>query len=183
MGGSIPQAARDAITEPSTESRVAAVGERNDWTQSGVDERSNRSFDELLREWDLVEEAMSESHATLIVDLSVHYDDIRETLDRGARRQAPDLRRSLELFAHHHQRPRLRNAGQESVRLQCTETGDVVGGDGDYRVDGETYDLLRVVTSRRTRLEAERLLDWGRTPKGTVDWFPVYGWPDEANGG
>lgn len=180
-GDSIPRAARDAIVEVDSDSRAVAVEDRNVWTQSGVDERRDRSLDELFEEWSEVVDIMTEEHARLVLDLSVHFDDIRESLDGPTPREGVELHRSLEFF-HGLQAPRLRRAGVSSVSLAPTDAG-AIGGPDNPVVVGTTYDLLRVIASRRTRQQADQLLVWEGTPMEVVKAFPVYGWPEEPGGG
>lgn len=181
-GGSIPMSARTAIVEPSFDLRVEAVQERDLWMQKGVDERQNLSLEGLVHEWSEVVEMMSEDNAFFILDLSVHYDDLRETVGGQTSRSGADLQRSLELF-HGFQNLRMKKAGHDLVSLVCTDTGERLGSIDGPSVAGTTYDLLRVMASRRTRPVANRIIDWSETGAGSIQTFPVYGWPEEPGGG
>ena len=181
-GNSIPPPARTAIIEPEQDRRSVAVKERNKWTQSGVDDRQSSSLNDLCDEWSDVVGMMTKENAFLVLDLSVHYDDIRETIEGQVARSGADLPRSLELF-HGLQAHRLRKAGCNPVALLPSDTPQRIGDGAAPAAAGTTYDLLRVLASRRTRHEAASLVDWGAIDRDTIDAFPVYGWPDEPGGG
>ena len=68
--------------------------------------------------------------------------------------------------------------GAPRVDLECVETGERFGGDGSAVVRGDTYDLVRCLVGRRSRAQADAVLNWGDTTEETREHFAIYGWND-----
>ncbi len=73
--------------------------------------------------------------------------------------------------------------GLETVKLIGSRP-KFEGGDAQspHQVRETVYELLRTLTGRRSRAEAEQALDWGATPEAARQVFAVYGWLDEDSG-
>jgi hypothetical protein len=144
--------------------------------------RSDRTVDELLDEWDQVEEALANSEAiVLVADLTVHFDDIRETVEGPVARVGVDIPHTLGRY-HHFQASRFRAMDAPSVDLACVDTGERFGDGGSAVVRGDSYDLVRCLVGRRSRAEADEVLDWGDTTDETKRHFPIYGWNNGHQG-
>lgn len=115
-----------------------------------------------------------------VVDFAVHVGDIEEALGTFASSSmalyALSLERYSELLVAH-----LEASGVPSVSVVATDAGLTFGdGAAEHRVEGATYELLRVVTGRRTLSEAEESVDWTTTPSDSREVFPIYDWLTES---
>jgi hypothetical protein len=175
--GGLPDFHYVALFEPENQQRAAAAAERDEWTEAGAGERRGCTLERLLAEWDEVEDAMDESVAAVLVDLSVHFDDIREVFEGRTSRSGEDIVNSLARV-HELQALRLEAFGAAPVNLLCTDSGERLTHDeASATVTGDTYDLFRTTESRRTREEADRFLDWGDVDEATRDLFAMFAWP------
>lgn len=165
-----------AAVEPDPGAKAAAAQRRDAWIQRGVDALSNQPFDEVLSHWDDAVRRGEGDAGFNVTDLAVHLGDVGEALDAprpdDAELNAAALERYGSFLTEH-----LLGRGVATVRLEGTDPA-VVCGDlrSPHVITGSTYELLRVVTGRRSRAEADRLIDWGTTPEETRLIFPIYDW-------
>lgn len=176
LSGRFPASAFSAITAADVAERTAAAAQRDAWTERGVLERRGRTLAQLLAEWDAAVARMDDQHAAIGLDLLVHVDDVAETL--GAAPPPAPRDDAMDLWYRAFVVPRLATIGA-SVDLVGTDSGGrwSRGGAGASVVAGAAYDLLRVVSGRRTRAEADAVLQWCDTPEPVRVMLPVYGWP------
>lgn len=169
-----------------------------EWTARQVAERAGRSRDEVLAEWadvtsrlcamfdDLEGSGLDPLFARMaVVDLTVHEDDLRETI--GSPREIDALDWAIVGV---HRREMLdgliTGAGLAPLRVRTHEGDDwTLGGD---EADGEVLlsrqDLWRSLTGRRTRAVV-RSYGWSVDPEPYVAaaWIsPSLGWPEDADG-
>ena len=123
---------------------------------------------------------VDESTAFITLDLTMHLFDIRETLGDHRGRTSALVVDSLEGYYWFNLVPRLAHAGL-SVSLACSEPSLSLETDGAPTMYGCAYDVLRSLGGRRTRDQADRLLDWGTVPAEARDLFSVYGWPESQS--
>jgi hypothetical protein len=178
VDSTFPPDAMTAITSADPDERAEAGDVRDRWSAAGVRARSDRTVDELLDEWDHVEESLANSEAiVLVADLTVHFDDIRETVEGPVARVGVDIPHTLGRY-HHFQTIRYRAMDAPSVDLECVDTGERLGDGSSAVVRGDSYDLVRCLVGRRRRAEADEVLDWGDTTEETKKHFATYGWND-----
>ena len=175
LADDVPRTMFDAIVAPDTDARRSASDDRNRWTEAGVAARRDLPLADLLREWDALESSMSDDSASTAIDLTMHLYDIKETLGEGGR----DAALILDALRSYHrlQSTRFKRLGLAPLQLVCRDTGTVIEREGaEFAVGGEAYDLLRCIGGRRSRRQADTLLDWGCTAEPARHHFSVYGW-------
>jgi len=178
VDSTFPSAAHAAIVAANADERAVSETKRDAWTANGVSERSGRTLEQLLAEWDQVEQILMTSDVTaLVADLTVHLDDIRETLVGHVARSGDDIGFTLARY-HHFQSKRYEVMGVPAVGIECADTGQRLEADGPGVVLGDSYDVLRCLVGRRTRPDADAMLKWGETTEETRDGFSVFGWKD-----
>lgn len=168
-----------AVSEPDPDLKAAATRRRDEWCQSGVDALRNETFDAVLATWDDALLRAYGGDGEMVTDLSVHLADIEEAI--GVQRSRTEGFNVAALwhygsFLTNH----LRGRGVETVRLVGTSP-TVICGDllSPHVVTGTTYELLRTITGRRSRAEADRVINWNTTPEQTRLIFPFYDWLDQ----
>ena len=172
----VPAEMFQEITDTDADERERAGKVRDDWTQAGVEARRGRTLDALFAEWDERVAAMPAIIPT--VDVVVHAGDVLESV--GERRGLDTVLVDDTLMAYYEMTLASRVAAEgHAVTLVSTDTGSRIGaGVGAFEVRGTGNDLLRALTGRRTRAEADATLDWGDTPRSIREAFPAYGWPE-----
>lgn len=177
------------IAVDATKGELEGVGSP-EWTQRQVDERRDRSLDELLREWeeagsqiDGALEYFPKAAASLFVgDTVTHEHDIRLPLRRPGDRDALAIALAVDGYARWLGR-RLREAGLPTVELKA-EGREWIAGKEEPAVEVEaptTFDLLRGLTGRRTRDEIAAFT-WSTDPGPFLDHFSMYGMPAASLG-
>ncbi|MDY7101061.1 MAG: hypothetical protein S0880_07720 [Actinomycetota bacterium] len=173
---------RSSAVEADTEAKAEATRRRDAWTEAGVESFRWRPFGDVLEAWDRAVESMPDAAGVLVTDLSCHLGDIEEALGTDELREHPVMAAGLDryswLLGQH-----LEGRGAEPVAL-VGHRPDIVAGapDAEHRITGSSYELLRAVTGRRSRAEADRALDWGSTPERTRAVLPIYDWLDADSG-
>lgn len=172
----IPEAIMTALRKTDQDAYDATRAERDGWTGAGVDARRHRTVEELWDEWDATLAAHPGAHYST-VDLTMHLFDIEESLGRTGEDRAELAFDALLGYANWFLADKLR-AGDESLVLQPTDIDHTIAltGEGPV-VTGTAYDLLRCVGGRRTRAEADAVLDWGGAPEAARELLSVYTWP------
>ena len=155
VDSTFPPDAMTAITSVDSDERAEAEDARDRWSDAGVRARSDRT----------------------VADLTVHFDDIRETVEGPLARVGVDIPYTLSRY-HHFQTIRYRAMDAPSVDLECVDTGERLGDGGSAVVRGDIYDLVRCLVGRRSRAQADEVLDWGDTTEETQEHFAIYGWND-----
>lgn len=184
--GSVPKEIAAAIFDAARASdhavKLAASRRRDAWIERGVESFRPQPFASVLAAWESAMERANDNSWTSVGDLAVHIGDIEEALGvDGSRENAvvvAALRRYGSTLTDH-----LRGQGVDTVVLVGSRPA-YEGGDPEspHRVSGRAYELLRVITGRRSRAEADQALDWGSTPKATRQVFPIYDWLTAESG-
>lgn len=176
--GVFPPAALAAITAGDEATRAEAQTARDTWSDQGVIERRGWSLEQLSDEWDEVIGRLTEESMPLVLDLTVHFDDIRETVEGEVPRNEVDTMITLHRF-HAIQAMKLEARGIGPLALFSIDDNELISTTGEPAptVRGTTYDLLRCLTSRRTKNAADLVLEWESLPEPAREAFPVYGWP------
>ncbi len=133
-------------------------GDTQAWVDRQVAERSDRSVDELLDEWDRAgpdfEDGIRRSPAGLgglLYDVVAHEHDARGALHRPGGRDAPGVRLSVDIMANMVEKD-LAAHGLGPVRLSDgTHTWRIGDGEPGLVVEtGSTWELMRLIGSRRS---------------------------------
>jgi uncharacterized protein (TIGR03083 family) len=173
-----PDTILTALREPDQAAYEASLQERDGWTGAGVAARRGRSLRELWDEWDAIREANPDEHYPT-VDLTMHLFDIEESLDR-VDRERPELAFDALLgYVNWFLVDKLRAAGEELTIRPTDIDHEIAFFDDAPAVSGTAYDLLRCVGGRRTRAEADTLLEWGSTSEQARSLLSVYTWPTD----
>jgi hypothetical protein len=173
----VPSAMQDALMADAT-ARTTAASARDKWTAAGVAQRQGLPLQAVLLEWDEIVASMPPHTAMAVLDLTMHLFDIKETLGDRADRSSPLIEEALAGYYYFALATQLSHV-EASVALCCTDSGTkLVAVKQSAIVSGTGYDLLRAVGGRRSRLEADRTLDWGQASETVREHFSVYGWPE-----
>lgn len=167
-----------AAMEPDPDLKADATRRRDDWCQSGVDALHDEPLDAVLEKWRQAISRAIDDDGEMVTDLSVHLADIEEAIGIDRSRTEGFLTAAIWHYGYF-LTDHLRARGVETVRLRGTAP-TVICGDllSPHEVTGSTYELLRTITGRRSRAEADRLLNWNTTPERTRSIFPFYDWLD-----
>ena len=177
--GGVPHAMQDALMGDD-DTRPLAAEARDAWTQDGVERRRGLAFESVLEEWDEVVATMPDHAALAVLDLTMHLFDIKETLGDDRDRTSPLIGEALAGYYYFALSTQLAHT-EAGVGLSCTDTGATFVTEGQTAVvAGTAYDLLRAIGGRRSRLEADRTLDWGGASEAVREHFSVYGWPNPS---
>lgn len=175
--GSVPHQMQDALMADDAARRRAAWA-RDEWTEAGVRQRRALPMASLLLEWDDIVASMPDHAALAVLDLTMHLSDIKETLGDETDRTSPLIDEALAGYYYFALATQLAHV-DTSVALRCTDRGtELVTDEHSAVVSGSAYDLLRTVGGRRSRDEADRILDWGDASGAVRERFSVYGWPN-----
>ncbi len=152
--------------------RLDGVGSES-WTQRQVDERGDKSLEDIFGEWNdvgpQVEAIMpnfAPADAQLVMDVVTHEHDIRGALKMPGSRDDEAVRVGLEWLAT--------NLGRElpAVRVKADEGDDLVFGSGDVQatIRAPRFELLRALTGRRSE-EQIATFAWEGDYKQHLDLF------------
>jgi uncharacterized protein (TIGR03083 family) len=177
------------IAVDATKGELEGVGSP-EWTQRQVDERADRTLDEMVAEWEAAGEQIDASleyfpkaAASLFVgDTVTHEHDIRLPLERPGARDAPVVELAIDGYARWFGR-RLKDRELPAVRLRAGEK-EWVAGAGEPATEVEApsaFDLLRGLTGRRTRDEIAGFR-WTGDAEPFLDLFSMYGMPASSLG-
>jgi uncharacterized protein (TIGR03083 family) len=176
ISDNVPDEVYAAITEVDPRARVDAGSVRDEWTQAGVEARRGQPLAVLLAEWNSTVASMPPSAARAVLDLAMHLGDVIEAVGHDAEIDNALLDYSLQRYHDFALVDRFAALGA-SVSLRCTDSATRIGGSVDgVEVSGTAYELLRAVGGRRTRLQADLVLDWGDASEAVRSAFSAYGW-------
>jgi len=177
VNGDFPASAITALVADRDAVRLQAGHERDEWTQAGVDARRSITLPAVLDEWRGVTARMDDESARVILDLTMHLYDIKETLGDTADRDSPLVDDALTSYYRRFLTPRLAHSSL-AVNVDPSDTAASLVTDPEApTVSGSAYELLRSIGGRRTRNHADATLDWGDTDERIRERFSVYNWP------
>ncbi|HYI45178.1 MAG TPA: maleylpyruvate isomerase N-terminal domain-containing protein [Actinomycetota bacterium] len=166
----------------------------NQWTQSHLEARDDRSLDEIVAEWDELtpplvarirgevewpEGVTSFADRVIVTDLGVHQQDLFGTfgIERG-RDGAPVKIGSTAYIAA--LGLRLPMEGRGVLAIETPDKRWVVGGDEpNATVRADRFELFRALSGRRN-LDQLRGYDWEGDPEPFLPCFYPYGLREEA---
>lgn len=172
----VPEAIGLALRETDQDAYDATRAERDAWTGRGVEGLSGRTVPELWDQWDAALVKRGDGHRPAI-DLTMHLYDIEESLDRIDTSRTHLSDDALLAYATWFLSYKLETARQP-LTLRSTDSDLEIAFFGDAPVvSGTSYDLLRCVGGRRTRAQADVLLDWDASSERARSLLSVYTWP------
>ena len=153
------------------------------WTQAHLDKRAGRSGPEILDEWNtyapFVEAVASQrgmALSQLLFDAVTHEHDLRHALGAPGARDSTAVAVGLGFI----RRQLASSAGGSPVRIVID--GAEFAGDGAAEkplLRASAFDVLRSVSSRRSRAQVEAL-DWSSVDPTTLDGLAFFGYPPVA---
>jgi uncharacterized protein (TIGR03083 family) len=158
----------------------------DEFTAGQVQERRDRTVEELLDEWSANVPAMCDGARAglvppnLAVDAVTHEQDIRGAVGAERVRDADAVRFSLDLYAKG-VRWKVKSSGGPPVRLVATDSDfDVVAGEGDpvAAVRAPQFELFRALAGRRGRA-AILAMDWSGDCAAVIGSLNVFGEPPD----
>ena len=186
--GDFPKEFFEAFGDPN------AVVALNDWTDTHVTKRADRSLAELYKEWDSVVEGllpmMRGDHEwpegvppfadrVLVTDLGVHQHDLHGTFEIERDRESTPVKIGLSgyiaIFGM-----RLASDGVGTLAFEAPDKRWVAGGDDPIAtVRATRFELFRALSGRRN---PDQLLtyEWDGDPQPFINYFYPYGVRDEA---
>lgn len=172
----------DAIVATEPHVRQGALARQERWIADGVRPCRTTPLDELVERWTRLEDdAPTAALVGLFPDVSVHLFDLLGAAGSAAYRDHPLLVPALQFWARL-ANARLKAAANGPVRLILVGSAGTSGviGDADavVTVEGAPFELLRAITSRRSRQQSQTLR-WSNADEAAIEGFAVYGWRSE----
>ena len=176
------QDAIDALLAPDAAERASALARQEAWIAQGVRARRATPLLALINAWTQLDaDAPSEVLAGLFPDITVHFFDLLGAAGATGYRDHAVVIPALTFWLQQSS-VRFERATQQSLRLEVVDGRDertVIGeGEAEVVVSGSAYELLRAITGRRSRRQAEALR-WSRADEIAAMAFPAYGWRPE----
>ena len=173
---------------------AAAILELNEWTQSHLEARRNRSLDEIVAEWDeltppLVSMMRTETERpdgvppfadrVIVTDLGVHQQDIFGAFGVKRDHDGPTVKIGSAAYIAALDF-RLRAEGRGALAIEAPGKRWVVGGDEpSATVRTNRFELFRALSGRRS-LDQLRSYDWDGDPEPFLGCFYPYGLREES---
>ena len=172
-----------AIAVDTSEGNIEGAGS-DEWTSRQIDERKDRSVDDLLAEWrsSSIESVLDSVHPAIaggiIGDLVTHEQDLRGAIGAPGGRDSDAFEMALDSFVRFFGR-RIKEAALPPLEVRAEDRVWNLGkGDPVGSLTADPFELLRGVTGRRT-LDQVRSLDWSLDPEPYLAVFSMYGIPEE----
>lgn len=149
------------------------------WTQRQVDERRDRTVDEITNEWatlgPMIEAMLGSSGramSAMVMDVVMHHCDVMGALGITAPRDTEGLR--LCLRSANAIGPRLDAVGLPALRLETEGFDRVLGtGDAEISVRGDSFEITRALFGRRS-LDQIAAFDWSGDPAPYAGVFSFF---------
>jgi uncharacterized protein (TIGR03083 family) len=166
-----------------------AIADLNEWTQSHIHARSDRSLDEIIDEWDeltpaLISRMRGETEwpdgvtpfadRAIVTDLGVHQHDLFGAFDLERDRDGPAVKIGSAGYVAAMDM-RLQSEGAGALAIEASGKRWVAGGDepkATLRTD--RFELFRALSGRRS-LDQLRGYDWEDDPEPFLGYFYPYG--------
>ena len=163
--------------------RIEGAGSK-EYTSRQIDERRDRSVDEMVAEWNehapAFEEMLDSIHPAIsggiVGDLFTHEQDARGAVGRPGVREGAAFDLSLDSQVRFFGR-RIKEAKLPTLEVKAAGRSWVAGKEevsGTLEADG--YELVRGLTGRRTHAQV-RAFDWKVDPEPYLPVFSMYGLP------
>jgi uncharacterized protein (TIGR03083 family) len=172
----------------------SAVVVLNDWTGRQLDERKDRSLEELLAEWEAssaelrammrgekpwAEGILGFADLVLLTDAAVHQQDIFGALGIERGREAPPVKIGLSGYIAT-MGWRLAPAGIAPLRLDVGDKSYTAGeGEPGATVRASRFEFFRAMSGRRSP-EQIAAFEWNGDPEPYIPYFYPYGIRKEA---
>ena len=145
------------------------------WTARQVDERAERSLDEILDEWDadaprlveMLRPMEDDVDPRLVLDVWTHGQDVRHAVGRPGERSGPVVDFVVEQVRDFVEE-QFTDAGLDPIRIDCGDGRTVAA----VRVD--PYEFVRAVVGRRS---ADQVAEWAWSvpdPSPYVEVMPAF---------
>jgi uncharacterized protein (TIGR03083 family) len=145
------------------------------WTAAQVEARRDRSVADILAEWDEqapafegLLDAIGDPGRQAVADVATHEHDVRVALGAPGARDSDAVRIGLAFLA-----PRLVESAAERGIVLRVQAGDGLSwgpGDAPTSLSGETFDLFRALTGRRSAVQL-RALRWAGDVEAALPAF------------
>jgi uncharacterized protein (TIGR03083 family) len=151
------------------------------WTQAQVDERKDRTLEEIVAEWDTITAqltaALDDLHPTLsaalIGDLVTHEHDLKGTTSNTDARDADGVTVATSFYARNFGK-RLKDAGLPTLTVEADGNEWVAGREEPIgTVRAPLFEMLRGLTGRRTTDEVKSF-DWSIDAAPYLGLFSMY---------
>lgn len=128
------------------------------WTDTHVRQRADTPLEDVIAEWEATREradtifasAPDELKTGMVVDASVHEQDLRGALAEPGAKDQPGLRVALDMFAEGFD-GRVKDHGLPTLHVDCGAWSRTFGdGEPAVRVAVEEYEFQRALTGRRS---------------------------------
>jgi uncharacterized protein (TIGR03083 family) len=166
-----------------------AVAVLNEWTAGQLRDRTGKSLDEIVEEWDRSAQAVTAmmrkeqewpgglpwfTDRVLTTDVAVHQQDIYGALGMEKDREAPQVKIGLAGYIGTMDF-RLQGDGQPAMRFESGEKSWSAGGDDPKAtVRASRWELFRAMSGRRNP-DQIRAYDWEGDPEPFITYFYPYG--------
>ena len=157
------------------------------WTEAQVQRGRSRSVDELLAEWEQLAPQISEGLNFLgrtlaglfLGDLVTHEHDLRGGVGRAGARDSIGVELALDTYAFRFRR-KIEKEGMAPVVVSDGTKEWRGEGEPAATVTGETFELLRALTGRRTPSEIQENLTWTGDLETYLPLVSLYGIPETS---
>ena len=160
------------------------------WTQAQVERGRSRTVEDLLAQWEELAQGISQginfmprtAASLLIGDLITHEHDLRGAVNRPGGRDSTGVEVSLDAYAFRFRR-KVEQAGLDPI-LISDGTKEWRSGEGEpaATVTGDSFELLRSLTGRRTPAEIQANLTWTGDSSTYLPYISYYGIPETSLG-
>ena len=128
------------------------------WTDTHVRQRADTPLEDVVAEWEATRRGADELFGSapdalrtgMVVDVSVHEQDLRGALCEPGAKDQPGLRVALDMFAEGLE-SRVKDNGLPTLHVDCGDWSRTFGdGEAAVRVAVEEYEFQRALTGRRS---------------------------------
>jgi hypothetical protein len=166
-----------ALGSPDPAERRAAAFRQERWIDLGVRALEAHDVPRLVEDWArLANDAPDAVLVALLPDVAVHLFDLLGAVGSPSHRDHPLVFEALTFWAGYSD-ARVRLAGYAGLRLDLDDESCIGDSSAAVVVPGDAFELLRVITGRRSRGQVAALKRAGPNPNA-IDAMSVYGWRD-----
>lgn len=174
------------IATDTSQGNVEGIGS-GPWTEAQVARGRKRSLEDLLADWDELAPQISQglnflgrTMAGLFVgDLVTHEHDLRGGVGRPGARDSAGVEVALDTYAFRLRR-KVEKAGLAPLVISDGTKEWKAEGEPAASVSGESFELLRALTGRRTPSEVQQNLTWTGATETYLPLVSLYGTPESS---